>query len=99
MNTCANCTEKAVFGYVISNSRSILYCGACAPKSPATRSALVNLATQEEISSKVAEVARASKKTKTSTVINSTPVEEVVDSNSNENEPTEEEVTEDEPNE
>ena len=99
MNTCANCPEKAVFGYPVSNSNVTLFCGSCAPKSPRLRARLVNLATQEEIASKVAEVARASKTTKTSTVINSTPIEEVVDSNSNENEPTEEEVTDNEPNE
>jgi gas vesicle protein len=56
------------------------------------RAGLVNIASQEEIVRKVAEVANSAKKSKTATVINSVSDEEVVDSNSNENEPTEEEV-------
>jgi hypothetical protein len=60
---------------------------------------LVALSTSEDLAKEVATVSKASKKSKSSAVINSTPIEEVVDSNSNENEPTEEEVTDNEPNE
>jgi len=92
MNTCANCSSPAVFSYRMSASQTLLFCVPHVPKSPMVRAGLVNIASQEEIVRKVAEVANSAKKSKTATVINSVSDEEVVDSNSNENEPTEEEV-------
>ena len=96
MTKCANCVNDATFVYSVSNSLNIYYCEKDAPRS--LRNVLISLATDNALAAEVAAV-KAAKKSKTSTVINSTPDEEVVDSNSNENEPTEEEVTVDEPNE
>jgi len=96
MTKCANCANDATFVYSISNVQNIYYCSDDAPRS--VRPLLVSLSTDESLATELA-AAKAAKKSKTTTVINSTPEAEVVDSNSNENEPTEEEVTEDEPNE
>lgn len=95
MNTCANCRKKATLLYSISNSQNIYYCEKHAPKS--LRRVLINLSTDEEILEQVKSVKKAAKKSTTSTVINSTPIEDVVDSKSEEIEPTEEEVTDNEP--
>lgn len=95
MNNCANCGEKATLVYNLSNTHNIYYCEKHAPRS--LRPILVPLATASDIAEKAAEVKKSANKSKTSTVINSTPEEEVVDSNSNKNEPTEEEVTDNEP--
>lgn len=94
MNTCANCADKATLVYNISNVQNIYYCESHAPKS--LRSRLITLTTNDDLVAKVEEVKKSTKKAKTTTVINSTPVEEVVDSKSEENEPTEEEVTDNE---
>jgi hypothetical protein len=94
MTKCANCANDATFVYSISNVQNIYYCSKDAPR--AVRNLLISLATNEGLEAEVAAV-KAAKKSKTATVINSAPEEEAVDSNSNENEPTEEEVTENEP--
>lgn len=94
MNTCANCREKATLLYSISNSQNIYYCEKHAPRS--LRNRLIVLSTDEDILAQVKSVKKSTKKTTTATVINSTPVEDVVDSKSEEIEPTEEEVTDNE---
>lgn len=94
MTKCANCTLDAKFLYSVSKTHNTYFCEKHAPRS--LRSTLIPLVGEDILVKEVAAVAKASKKSKTTTVINSTPVEEVVDSISNDNEPTEEEVTEDE---
>ena len=95
MTKCANCREKATLLYSLSNTHNLYYCGKHAPRS--VRHLLITLSTEEEVAAEVAAVKKSTKKSTASTVINSTPEEGGVDSNSNENEPTEEEVTDNEP--
>ena len=94
MNTCANCTLPAVWLWSRTNTQRHFFCASHAPR--AFKNILIPVATQEELSAKIAEVEKSTKKSKTSTVIKSTPEEEVVESVSNDNEPTEEEVTDNE---
>jgi hypothetical protein len=97
MNTCANCTDPAVWLWSGSNTQRQFYCATHAPR--AFKDILIPVATQEDVSAKIAEIEKSTKKSTTSTVIKSTPKEEVVDSISNDNEPTEEEVTDNESDE
>ena len=97
MNTCVNCVEPAVWLWSNSNTQRQFYCNSHAPR--VFKDILIPVATQEEVSAKIVEIEKSTKKSKTSTVIKSTPEEEVVDSISNDNEPTMEEVTDNESDE